>query len=103
MFIDGIHHNDEQFSNDAKALSKSFLAIMKHYQNRRPTPELIGDTPVSSDVVRVQAGAVTVHCILAAEAFAIGILIKDLDRRERRKLREYLVTKLDEVLREHGA
>lgn len=102
MFIDGIHHSNEQFAHDAKELSRSFLTIMKFYQSRRPTPELIGESARVPDV-RVQDGRVTVHCLLAAVAFAIGVLIKDLDRRERQKLREYLVHKIDEVLAEHGS
>jgi hypothetical protein len=102
MFIDGVHHSDEQFGKDAKELSKSFLTIMKFYQNRRPTPELIGQASPGPEV-RVQDGRVTVHCVVAAIAFSVGVLIKDLDRRERKKIREYLVSKLDEVLREHGA
>lgn len=102
MFIDGLHHSDEQFSGDARELSKSFLTIMKFYQSRRPTPEMIGEATIVQGT-RVQAGAVTVHCLLAAAAFAVGVLIKDLPQRERRWMREYLVQKLDEVLREHGA
>jgi hypothetical protein len=31
------------------------------------------------------------------------VLIKDLPRRDRKRLREYLVHKIDEVLREHGS
>lgn len=102
MFIDGVHHSDEHFRSDAQELSKSFLAIMKHYQNRRPTPELIGDVRPQGPV-RVQNGAVTAHCILAGCAFSLAVLVKDLPPRERRKLREYLVTKFDEVLGELGS
>lgn len=102
MFIDGVHHSDEHFRHDAQELSKSFLAIMHHYQNRRPTPELIGDVRPEGPV-RVQDGTVTAHCILAGNAFALAVLVKDLDPRQRRKLREYLVTKFDEVIRELGS
>lgn len=102
MFIDGVHHSDEEFRRDAEELSKSFLAIMKHYQNRRPTPELVHDVQPQGPA-RIQDGTVTVHCILAGNAFATAVLIKDLDRRQRRKLREYMIGKFDEVLRELGA
>lgn len=75
---------------------------MKFYQSRRPTQEMVGEAVLDPET-RVQAGAVTTHCLLAAAAFALGVLIKDLPRRERRQLREYLVHKMDEVMREHGA
>jgi len=103
MFIDGVDHTNEAFRKDAEALSKSFLAVMKHYQSRRPTPELIGSTPVSSDLIKVQAGKVTVHCIFAANVFSLAVLIKELPQRERRQIREYMVTKFDEALRDIGA
>jgi hypothetical protein len=102
MFIEGVHHSDEQFQHDCRELSRSFLAIMKFYQNRRPTQEMLGDAPHGPET-RAQAGAVTTHCLIAAAAFAVGVLIKDLPRRDRKRLREYLVHKIDEVLREHGA
>lgn len=78
------------------------MAIIRHYQNRRPTPELLGQMSHGPEV-SVQAGSVTTHCVLAAAAFALAVLVKELPGRERRKLREYMVSKFDEVLREHGA
>lgn len=89
MFIEGVLHDDKQFAGDAEGLSKFFIAGMHKYQVDRP-PEM-------------QDGVVTVHVIMAAAAFSLGVLIKDLPRRERKKLREYLVAKLDDMLREHGA
>lgn len=89
MFIDGLYTDDKTFGQDAENLSKYMLAGMVHYQNRRP-PE-------------IQDGKVTTHVIIAAVSFAVGVLIKDLPARERKKLREYMVHKLDDMLSEHGA
>lgn len=89
MFIDGLFHEDKRFAGDAEGLSKFFISGIHRYQKDRP-PEM-------------QAGEVTVHVVMAAAAFALGVLIKDLPRRERKKLREYLIYKLDDMLKEHGA
>lgn len=89
MFLNGIHHDDQRFRDDAQAISKFVLACMVKYQRERP-PE-------------IQDGGVTAHCILAGTAFSVGTLIHKLPQRERNKLREYFVHKLDEMLREHGA
>lgn len=89
MFIDGILTDDRSFQLDAEGVSKFLLAGIVHYQRSRP-PD-------------VQDGKVTTHVIFAAAAFSLGVVVKDLPPRERRKLREYLVHKLDEMLKEHGA
>jgi hypothetical protein len=63
MFIDGIHHSDEQFRRDAEGVSKYLIAGYKFYQDRRSVQE--------------QDGNVTAHVLLAATAFTVGVLIKD--------------------------
>jgi len=89
MFIEGLFHDDKQFAGDAEGLSKFFFAGIHKYQTDRP-PEM-------------QDGVVTVHVVMAAAAFTLAVMIKDLPRPERKKIREYLIAKFDDVLREHGA
>lgn len=88
MFIEGIFHEDKRFAGDAEGLSKFFIAGMHKYQVDRP-PEM-------------QAGEVTLHVIIAAQMFAVGVLIKDLHPKQRKKLRDYMVAKFDDFMREHG-
>lgn len=83
-----IGEGDERFRGDAMALSKFVVAAMKKIQDARP-PQIFD-------------GRVTTHSIVAGIAFSVGVLIKDLPRRDRKKLREYLVQKLDDMLTEHG-
>lgn len=78
---------DERFRRDAEAYSKFVLAGMKRAQENRAE----------------QDGTVTAYCIVAGHAFAMGVLIKDLGASDRRRLREYFIKKLDDMLREHGA
>ena len=80
---------DAQFQRDAQNLSKFVLTAYKTTQQARPA--------------EIFDSGVTACCILAATSFAVGMLLKDLPPRERKRLREYLVHKLDDVLREHGA
>lgn len=89
MFIEGIFHEDKRFAGDAEGLAKFFIAGMHKYQTDRP-PEM-------------QDGVVTVHVIVAAQMFAIGVLVKDLPRRDRKKIRDYMVAKWDMFMKEHGA
>ena len=89
MFIERIFHEDKRFAGDAEGLSKFFFAGIHKYQIDRPPA--------------MQDGVVTVHVVMAAAAFALAVTIKDLPRRDRKKIREYLIAKFDDVLREHGA
>jgi len=94
MFLD---HNgrpagdweDDRFRNDAQGLSKYVLAGVKRVQQARP-PQIFD-------------GIVTTHCMIAGIAFAVGVLIHKLPQKDRKQLRDYLVHKLDDMLREHGA
>ena len=89
MFIDGVLHDDKRFQGDAEGLSKFFIAGVHKYQTDRP-PEM-------------QAGEVTAHVVLAALAFTAGVLMMKLPRKQRHRMREYLISKLDEMLKEHGS
>lgn len=84
-----VGEGDERFRTDAMALSKFVTIAISKVQAARP-PQMFD-------------GIVTTHCILAGIAFSVGNLIHRLPPRERKKLREYLVQKLDDMLREHGA
>jgi hypothetical protein len=88
MFIDGIFHDDKRFQGDAEGLSKFFIAGIHKYQVDR------GHT---------QAGEVTTHVIFAAAMFALGVVVKDLPKRERKKIRDYMISKFDDFMKEHGA
>lgn len=89
MFIEGIFHEDKRFAGDAEGVSKFMIAGFHKYQVDRPP--------------QMQDGVVTLHVLLAATAFAVGVLIMHLPRKQRNKLREYLIAKLDMMLDEHGA
>jgi hypothetical protein len=89
MFIEGLIHDDKQFASDAEGLSKFLFAGIHKYQIDRPPA--------------MQDGVVTVHVIMAAAAFTLAVVVKDLPRRDRNRIREYLIAKFDDVLREHGA
>lgn len=88
MFIEGIFHDDKRFQGDAEGLAKFFIAGIHKYMQDRPP--------------QMQAGEVTVHVIYAAAMFALGVVIKDLPKRERDRVREYMVAKFDDFMREHG-
>ena len=94
MFLDGKGNKagaweDDQFRRDAELVSKFIIKAYSVVQQSRP-PE-------------IYAGPVTVRCIIAGTMFAVGVLIKNLPPRERKYLREYMVHKLDDMLKEHGA
>lgn len=89
MFIEGIFHEDKQFEGDAVGLSKFFIAGIHKYQTDRPP--------------QMQDGVVTVHVIYAAAMFALGVVVKDLPKKERKHIREYMIAKFDDFMREHGA
>ena len=91
MFLDGKGNKagaweDAQFRKDAEDLSKFTLAGIRKVQLARPPT--------------VFAGEVTVRCIIAGIVFSIAVLICKLPRRERKYLREYLVHKLDDALKD---
>lgn len=87
MFIDGVYHGDKEFQKDAENLAKFFIKAIAVYQRNRMQ----------------QDGKVTVHVIYAAAMFALGVVTKDLPRRERKQVRDYMISKFDDFMREHGA
>lgn len=92
MFLDGMNPElQKQFQTDCENMSKYFMAGIHKYQSHRLT--------MDGEAID---GEAVVHVILAGAMFALGITVKDLRARERKKLREFMIEKFDEVLREHG-
>lgn len=79
---------DERFRADAQGVSKYVIAGMRKVQNARP--------PAVFD------GVTTTYCMIAGIAFSVGVLIHKLPAVERKRIREYLVHKLDQMLAEHA-
>lgn len=87
MFLEGMTiEQTKQFQKDCEDMAKYWIAGVHKYQLARAHVD----------------GEVTVHIIFAAAMFALGVVIKDLHPRQRRQIKEFMISKFDEFMKEHG-
>ncbi len=87
MFLDGLTIEEtKQFQKDCEDMSKYWIAGIHKYQMSRAHVD----------------GEVTVHVIYAAAMFALGVVIKDLHPRQRRQIKDFMIAKFDDFMKEHG-